>query len=131
MIKKVSLDDLQKTRDIGPIVAKSIYDWFREPRNLRLLERLKSVGVRIKNQILNVKGQVLVGKTFVLTGQLESMSRDQAKEKIRALGGDVSESVSKKTSFVVVGSESGSKLEKAKNLEVNTLTEEEFLKIIR
>jgi DNA ligase (NAD+) len=128
--QKLSPEDLQEIPDIGPAVAKSIYDWFRDSRNVKLLKKLEKVGVRIGGQKSIVKSQKLKGLTFVLTGGLSSMSRDGAKEKIRALGGDVSESVSKKTDYVVVGSEPGSKQEKAKKLGVKILTEGEFLRIL-
>ncbi len=130
-LNKFSIEDLQKFRDIGPIVAKSIYDWFRELRNLKLLERLEKVGVKIESLKLKMENGKLRNKIFVLTGQLESISREQAKEKIRALGGNISESVSKKTSFVVMGSEPGSKLEKAKKLGVKTIVEKELLTMLK
>lgn len=123
-------EDLQEIPDVGPKVAESIYNWFREARNIRFLEKLDKVGVRFEPLSENRKSQKLSGLTFVLTGGLASMSREEAKEKIRALGGDVSESVSKKTSYVVVGSEPGSKYEKAKKLGVRTIDEKEFLKML-
>jgi DNA ligase (NAD+) len=126
--QKLSLEDLQEIPDIGPKVAQSIYDWFHEKRNTAFLERLEKVGVEIKSEKREAKSEKLAGKSFVLTGILESMSREQAKEKIRALGGDVNKSVSKNTSYVVAGSEPGSKLEKAKQLKVEILNEKEFLK---
>jgi len=95
------------------------------------LEKLKKVGVRIKNQKSKIKNQKLEEKTFVLTGALKTMTREEAKEKIRELGGDVSEFVSKKTDFVVVGEKPGSKYEKAKKLGVKTINEQEFLRLLK
>ncbi len=125
-----SLEVLQEVPDIGPKVAQSIYDWFRERRNTELLSHLERAGVEVSIAPRTVAG-VLDGKSFVITGSLESMSREEAKEKIRALGGDPSESVSKKTSYVVVGAEPGSKYEKAKKLGVATINEKEFLALIK
>ncbi len=130
--KSLSLEDLQKVRDIGPKVAQSIFDWSRNGRNIRLVEKLEKMGVLIeKTPPKTTASEKLSGLSFVLTGTLETMSREEAKEKIRELGGDVSESVSKKTAYVVFGSEPGSKYEKAKKLGVKTLTEEEFLKLLK
>ena len=129
--QKLSVEDLQKVRDIGPAVAKSIVDYFQDKRHLELLKKMDKVGVRIERQETRNRRQVLSGKTFVLTGSLKSMSRDEAKEKIRALGGDVSESVSRRTDYVVAGGEPGSKYEKAKKLGVTILTEEEFIDMIK
>lgn len=129
-LKGASLEELQKVMDIGPVVAKSIYEFFREKRNLKFIEKLKKVGVEIIFE-KKKRYQPLKGKIFVLTGALESMTREEAKEKIRELGGEVSESVSKKTDYVVVGKEPGSKLEKAKKLGIKTLTEKEFLKMLK
>ncbi len=122
-------------------MAKSIYDWFRNKRNLKLLERLAKVGVRIispKSKISGLakrsgagKSQKLKDKIFVLTGELKNLTRDEAKEKIRQLGGDVSGSVSKNTDFVVAGKEPGSKYKKAKKLGVKIISEKEFLKLIK
>ena len=124
--ENLSLERLQQIRDIGPKVAQSIYDWFRDKRNEKFLEKLDKVGVQILASHISHLASKLKGLSFVLTGTLESMSREEAKEKIRALGGDVSESVSKKTSYVVFGKEPGSKLEKAKKLGVKALNESEF-----
>ncbi len=127
--KNLGIDDLMQIRDVGPAVAESIYKWFRETRNIKLLEKLEKVGVRFeKEKRVSAK---LAGKSFILTGSLESMSRDEAKEKIRALGGDVSESVSKKTDYVVAGGEPGSKYEKARKLGVKILTEKQFLEMLK
>jgi DNA ligase (NAD+) len=129
-LKKASLEELQKVTDIGPVVAKSIYDFFREKRNLEFIEKLKKVGVKIIEE-KKAKKQTLKGLTFVFTGGLESMSREEAKKKVRELGGDVSESVSKRVNFVVVGNEPGSKLEKAKKLGIKMITEKEFLSMLK
>jgi len=129
-LKKASLEELQRVMDIGPVVAKSIYDYFHEKRNLEFLEKLKKAGVEIIEE-KKVKRQPLKGKTFVLTGTLETMTREEAKEKIHLLGGEISESVSKKTDYVIVGKEPGSKYEIAKKLGIKTVGEKEFLKIIK
>ncbi|MBI4079920.1 NAD-dependent DNA ligase LigA [Candidatus Kaiserbacteria bacterium] len=128
---KASVADLEEIEGIGPIVAKEIVEWLALKRHQKLIADLKDV-LTISNLLFakTEKGK-LAGKTFVLTGTLESMSRDEAKEKIRSLGGDVSSSVSKKTDYVVAGSEAGSKLDKARQLGVNVLTEEQFLRMIR
>jgi DNA ligase (NAD+) len=128
--QKMSLDDLQGIRDVGPKVSQSIYDWFQEKRNVHLLEELGRAGIRIKNQESRIKDAKFAGLTFVLTGTLESMSRDEAKKKIRDLGGNVSSSVSKKTNCVVVGTDPGSKAGKAKKLGVKILNETEFRKLL-
>jgi DNA ligase (NAD+) len=128
-MEKFDLERLQKIADIGPVVAKSIYDWFKLKRHTDLLKKYSEVGVRIEPMPKAVSGK-LTGKTFVLTGSLESMTRDEAKDKIRALGGEISESVSKQTSYVVAGSEPGSKYDKAKKLNVQILTEREFKNIL-
>src|SRR3989344_5237174 len=116
-IAKASEAELEQIDGIGPIVAKEIAEWFALKRHQTLIANLKKVLV-IMNSAYSTARQglavgPLVGKTFVLTGGLSSMSRDEAKEKIRLLGGDVSSSVSKKTSYVVAGDEAGSKLDKA------------------
>ena len=90
------MEDLQKIRDVGPKVAQSVYDWFHSERNVKFLEKLEKAGIKIQHQTSNLKSQKLRNKTFVLTGSMESMSREKAKEKIRELGGDASEGVSKK-----------------------------------
>lgn len=129
-LKKASLQDLQSIREIGPVVAKSIYEFFKEKRNLNFVEKLKKVGVKIVEE-KKPKVQALKGLTFVFTGGLESMSREEAKKKVREFGGDVSESVSKRVNFVVVGREPGSKFEKAKKLGIKIIDEKEFLKMLK
>ena len=129
-LKEASLEELQRVRDIGPVVAKSIFDFFRGKRNLKFIEKLKKVGVETIVEE-RPKHQPLKGKTFVFTGSLESMAREEAKEKVRILGGEISESVSKKTNFVIFGKEPGSKLEKAKKLGVKIIGEKELLELLK
>lgn len=131
-IKEAKLEDFEKILDIGPVVAKSIYEWFGNKDNKKYLEKLeKKIKITQSSPNVSAGKQTLSSKTFVLTGSLESMSRDQARAKIRELGGDVSESVSKNTSYVIVGSEPGSKADKARKLGVKILSEQEFFKIIK
>ncbi|MCP6720211.1 MAG: NAD-dependent DNA ligase LigA [Patescibacteria group bacterium] len=130
ILQKLSLEKLQEIPDVGPKVAESIYNWFHERRNVKFLEKLERVGVRIKSQVSVVKSKKLAGKTFVLTGSLTSLGREEAKEKIRILGGDVSESVSKETGYVVVGENPGSKYNKAKKLGVKIVDEKKFLRML-
>ncbi len=117
---------------IGPIVAKALVEWFAEKENKELIKRLKKVLTIHSEKIsrFNLDILPLSGKTFVLTGSMASLGRDEAKEKIRQLGGSVSSSVSKKTDYVVAGEEAGSKLDKARELGVVVLSEEEFLKLV-
>ncbi|HYE60008.1 MAG TPA: NAD-dependent DNA ligase LigA [Candidatus Kapabacteria bacterium] len=125
-----SEEELLLVEDVGPRVAESIASFFREKENERLVRDLLKNGVQIEVVAKKASG-ILTGKTFVLTGTLSSMERDVAKERIRSLGGDVSSAVSKKTDYVVVGENPGSKYEKAKELGVTVLTEEAFLKMIQ
>ena len=131
-LKNVSLSALEEIKDIGPIVAKSIYDFFQEKQNLNFIEKLGRVGVKIKSQqpSITLKERKLKGLSFVLTGFLGSMSREQAKARIRELGGQVLDSVSKQTDFVIMGKSPGSKLQKAKKLGVKTINENQFLKML-
>ncbi len=124
-----SIEELQEINGVGEKVAVSIREYFDNRENLKYIDRLLGNGVKIARAAHKIGGK-LSGQTFVLTGTMAAMSRDEAKEKIKALGGEVSESVSKKTSFVVVGENAGSKLAKARELGVKVLGEEEFLKII-
>lgn len=128
-IEKAGMEELVRVADVGPVVAKSIYVFFRDKRNIKIIENLKKSGVKIIADEIP-KGK-LAGKSFIITGTLESMSREEAHEKIRALGGDVGSAVSAKTSYLVVGKNSGSKAEKAKRLGVKILSEKEFLEAIR
>ena len=128
-LKTAALEELQKIKDIGPIVAKSIFDWLSLKRNLEFLEKMEKVGIEIILE-KKVNYKPLEGKTFVLTGTLKTITRQEAKEKIRSLGGEVSESVSKKTDFVVAGKEPGSKFKIAKELGLKIINEQKFLELI-
>ena len=128
-IKEAELEDFDSILDIGPVVAKSIYKWFCDKDNLKFLEKLQKF-VKTQNTSSNPQNLKLGGKTFVLTGSLESVTRERAKAKIRALGGDVSGSVSSKTDFLVVGSEPGSKAGRAEKLGVRIIDEKTFLKML-
>ncbi len=128
------LEDLNAVENIGNVVAKSVYDFLRAKENVLYIKKLLANDVEIKPQSASaarakVAGK-LAGKAFVLTGTLDTMSRDDAKAKIKALGGKVSGSVSKLTDFVVAGAEAGSKLAKAEELGVKVLDEKEFLKMV-
>jgi DNA ligase (NAD+) len=109
-----------------------VRSWFDEPANRELIERLRLAGLKLAGERKTPPAgpQPLAGKVFVLTGTLDAMSREDAQRRIEALGGKVTGSVSKKTSFVVVGADAGSKLEKARALNVTTLDEPAFLDLI-
>ena len=129
-LQKLTITELQKIPDVGPKVAESIYSWFHDKHNIVFLEKLDRAGIRVELQKFQVSSFKFQDKTFVFTGELESITRDEAKEKVRVLGGDVSESVSKKTSYVVAGENPGSKYDKAKRLGVKIVSEEEFLQLV-
>jgi len=128
-IRDASLAEINGLYDFGEIMAESVYGWFQDKHNLELLSKLEKNGLTIKPMAGRI-AQKLAGKIFVLTGGLEKLTRDQAKAKIRELGGEVASSVSKNTDYVVVGADPGSKLEKAKKLGVKIINEKEFLEII-
>jgi DNA ligase (NAD+) len=125
-----TIDELSEIEGVGEVVAESIVEWFSEPRNKRLLEKFEKYGVKPESAH-EVSGP-LVGKSFVVTGSLESMSRDEAGEKIRALGGTFQSSVGKETDYLVVGANVGeSKLEKARKLGTKQINEQEFLELVK
>jgi DNA ligase (NAD+) len=125
----LSEEDLREVEGIGPEVSASVYQFFRDKKNKESIERLKKAGVTVIE--LKVKGKAkLTGKAFVFTGALKSLGRDEARNIIESLGGTTVSTVSKKVDFVVVGEDPGSKFDKAKELGIKTLTEEEFKKMI-
>lgn len=128
-LKTAELDKLASIEGIGDKIAQSIYEFFHDKNNLDMIEEFKNLGFTFENTNLN-KSEELSGKTFVLTGTLVSMGRDEASEKIKMKGGKTSSSVSKNTSFVVAGANPGSKLDKAEKLGVIILSEGDFLKLI-
>lgn len=128
--KNITAAELVQIPEIGPKMAESLVSFFHEPHNLAMLERLAAAGLNMQEPEAAETGGRLAGKTFVLTGTLESMSRSQAGERIMALGGKTSSSVSRSTDYVVVGSEPGSKYDKARQLGVKILSEDEFLALL-
>ena len=123
---------IQEVPDVGPVVAAHVHTFFQQPHNREVIQALRDAGVHWPAQARRAAAAEgpLTGKTFVLTGTLESMSRDQAGDRITALGGKVTGSVSKKTHYVVAGSEAGSKLTKAQELGIEILDEAAFLKLL-
>ncbi len=132
-LKKFGIEELKEVEDIGEIVAKSIYDYFRDEHNLAILLKLEENGVelRVTTYELQEKNSNIEGKIFVITGSLLELTRNEAKAKIKGLSGKVSSAISKKTDYLVVGEKSGSKLDKAKKLGVKILSENEFIKILK
>lgn len=129
-LKEASVEQLAGIEGVGEIIAKSIYDFFRNDRNIQMIEELKLAGVNPTSKA-KPKSNKLEGKIFVLTGTLQNMTRDEASAIIKSHGGKTSSSVSKKTSFVLAGENAGSKLDKAQDLGVIILTENDFLEMIR
>lgn len=128
-IREATEEELQQVRDVGPEVARSIAHFFRQTQNRRVIDKLLHAGVQFPTVTARRDGK-FSGQTFVLTGALAAMTRPEAQKRIEALGGKVSSSISKQTSYVVVGEEPGSKLEKARRLGVQVLEEEEFLRML-
>jgi DNA ligase (NAD+) len=124
-------EQLEAVEDIGPRVAESIAEFFADTKEVKHVAELLKRGVKIIYPDRSEKtGSALSGKTFVLTGSLPTLSRDEATKKIRESGGHVAGSVSKKTDYVVAGEEAGSKLTKAETLGIKILDEKEFLKLL-
>jgi DNA ligase (NAD+) len=127
-LQKATKEDLLEIDEIGPETAESITVFFSEPNNREIISKLIDNGLTVSNQTKSVQHGKFEGKQFVLTGTLASFSREKASAIIESLGGRVTGTISKKTDYLITGSEPGSKLEKAKKLEVRILSEEEFLK---
>jgi len=132
-LSAASVQELDDIPEIGLAVAESVYEWTRDPKNVDLLGRLKTAGVVMEMDAASTAAldERFVGKTFVLTGKLENYTRDEAAKIIEDRGGRVSSSVSKKTDFVVAGSDAGSKLTKAESLGVAVLDEESFHSLVQ
>ncbi|MDP6180174.1 MAG: NAD-dependent DNA ligase LigA, partial [Desulfatiglandales bacterium] len=125
-----SIEDLTRVHEIGPVVAECIYNFFHNRKHLKVLEKLKGGGVKFPVEKSKVKDTLFSCKTFVLTGGLDSFTRDAARKIIDGLGGRISSSVSKKIDFVIVGRDPGSKYDAAKRLGVKILSEKDFKKMI-
>ena len=123
-LAEATVEEMEAVHEIGPTVAQTVHEWFQDPANRRLVERLKAAGLRTEEEGAAPASQALQGQQFVLTGTLESMTRGEAKAAIEELGGRVTSSVSKKTSAVIVGRDPGSKADKAKDLGVRVMDEE-------
>jgi len=128
-IAQASVEELQRAEEVGPKVAESVCQFFREPRNRELVERLRAAGLNFEYQTRRKKGGPLQGMTFVLTGTLPTLTREEAARTIEAAGGKVSGSVSRKTSYVVAGEEAGSKLDKARGFGVEVIDERRLLEM--
>jgi DNA ligase (NAD+) len=129
-LKSATVDELSEVEGVGEVVAESIVEWFAQPKNQRLLKKFKRSGV-MPLQTYAKKGP-LSGKSFVITGSLDSMSREEAAECIRALGGRFQSSVGKETDYLVVGKDVGeAKINRARKLGTKQISEKEFLKLIR
>jgi DNA ligase (NAD+) len=132
-LRAASLEQLQVVPDVGPVVAKAVRAFLDEPANAALIDRLAAAGVRMEDEAAegpSVADMPLAGQTFVITGTLDAMSREDAADAIVRLGGKVSGSISRKTTGLVVGRDAGSKLEKARALGVRELDEAAFLALI-
>lgn len=130
-LSAASVEELSQVHEIGAVVAASVYDWFQQPRNRKLIERLKAAGVKMEAALPGGEqiARVFDGKQFVLTGTLPTLKRDEAKAWIEARGGRVTSSVTKKTDYVVAGEEAGSKLEKARELGIPVIDEAALLEL--
>ncbi len=129
-LASTNLEELSNINEVGPIIASSIVSYFSQDNVKKMIDEFRKYGLNMEYKS-SVKSNKLEGLTFVFTGELESMTRDEAQRKVVELGGNISSSVSLKTSYVVCGKNPGSKLEKAKKLSVKIINEEDFLKMIK
>jgi DNA ligase (NAD+) len=130
-IASATVEQLPQAEEVGPKVAESIFQFFREPHNQQLVERLRQAGLQFTYEAARRHTGPLHGMTFVLTGTLPNLNREEATKLIEAAGGKVASAVSKKTSYVVAGTDAGSKLARAQELGVPVVNEEELLELIR
>ncbi|TMK23371.1 MAG: NAD-dependent DNA ligase LigA [Actinobacteria bacterium] len=129
-LESATEDEVNAVEGIGPVIAHSVYEFFRQPRNRAVLEKLKAAGLRTEDERKVVKETALTGKTVVITGGFSSMTREEAREALKEAGAKVTDTVSKKTDLVVVGDNPGSKLDKAASLGVKTADEKELLRLL-
>ena len=131
-LANASFESLSETNDVGPIVANSIREFFIQEQTLHLIQRLKDAGVNTEEANLReITDQRFEGKTFVLTGKLDTFTRDEAANIVEKFGGKVSGSVSKKPSYVLAVEEAGSKLTKAQELGIQIISEQEFIELTK
>lgn len=130
-VMAAGMEDLEKIPEVGPVIAESVVDYFSQPQTRRLVEELRTAGVGLREEPAKIAASAFTGKTVVFTGELERFTRGEAENAVRERGGNASSSVSKATDYVVVGSDPGSKYEKARKLGVTILSEDEFREMIR
>jgi len=130
-LMQAKVEDLQNIRDVGVVMSESIVDFFSQDQIRKLIDKLKKYGVNTHEKVIESKNTKLAGKSFVFTGELRSLSRTQAEKTVQESGGDFSSSVSKNTDFLVAGENPGSKYQKAKELGIKIIGEEQFLKLIK
>jgi DNA ligase (NAD+) len=128
-MESATAEELERVEEVGPRISQAILEFFSQPANRELVERLKKIGVDMTAEKKQRSSQ-LAGLTFVLTGTLPTLARDEAKARIEAAGGKTAGSVSKKTSYIVAGEEAGSKLDKARELKVPVIDEEGLLELL-
>jgi DNA ligase (NAD+) len=130
-VMDAGLEELTQTEDVGEVIARSVRAWFAAPRNRELIEKLRRAGLNFDSELYQARQApgALAGKTFVLTGTLPTLTREEAAARIEALGGKVSSSVSRKTDYVLAGADPGSKLDKARQLGVKVIDEKLFLEL--
>ena len=128
-LAQATAEELSQIAEVGEVIAKSVHQWFRVTRNQHLIERLRQAGLNFRSELFQARAATgaFVGKTFVLTGTLPTLTREQATARIETMGGKVSSSVSKKTDYVLAGADAGSKLEKAQQLGIQIIDEQQFL----
>jgi DNA ligase (NAD+) len=129
-IQESTIDKLESISDIGPIVAKNIQSFFSQKNNIKIIEKLQSAGINFNNRQLSIKS-ALDNLSFVITGTLESITREKSKEILLSLGAKVGSTISKNTNYLICGNNPGSKYEKAIQLNIKILDETSFLKILK
>jgi DNA ligase (NAD+) len=132
-LTQAKITDLESVYGIGLEIAQSVFEWFKIPENLDLIQQLQQAGLSLENKIsapTSASDQLLSGKTFVLTGTLPTLKRKEAEDIIKQLGGKISGSISKKTDYLLLGEDAGSKLEKARQLGIKEMSETELLKLL-
>ncbi len=129
-LAEASVEELEEIETIGPKIAESVFAYFRDAPKKKIIAKLRKVGVKMEQEPEASREGPLLGQTFVFTGSLASMPRSRGEALIRELGGDARDSVTKKTSYVVAGTNPGSKLQKAEKNDTTVLNEEQFLRLL-